>query len=61
MASGADRPAAQHQVGVEATLAQVRLHRLDVDALTLQRTIENAVGDTALVFDMLTGENGEEH
>lgn len=32
---------------------------VDVDALTLQRTIENAVGDTALVFDMLTGENGE--
>lgn len=32
---------------------------VDVDALTLQRTIENAIGDTALVYDMLTGENGE--
>jgi hypothetical protein len=32
---------------------------VDVDALTLQRTIENAIGDTALVYDMLTGENAE--
>lgn len=32
---------------------------VDVDAVTLQHTIENAVGNTALVYDMLTGENGE--
>lgn len=32
---------------------------VDVDALTLEHTIENAVGNTALVHDMLTGENGE--
>lgn len=32
---------------------------VDVDALTLKHTIENAIGNTALVFDMLTGENGE--
>lgn len=32
---------------------------VDVDALTLQHTIENAVGNAALVYDMLTGENGE--
>jgi len=32
---------------------------VDVDALTLEHTIENAVGNAALVYDMLTGENGE--
>lgn len=32
---------------------------VDVDALTLKHTIENAVGNAALVYDMLTGENGE--
>ena len=32
---------------------------VDVDALTLKHTIENAIGNTALVYDMLTGENGE--
>lgn len=32
---------------------------VDVDALTLKHTIENAIGNAALVHDMLTGENGE--
>ena len=32
---------------------------VDVDALTLQHTIENAIGNAALVYDMLTGENAE--
>lgn len=32
---------------------------VDVDALTLGRVLQNAVGDTALVYDKLTGENAE--
>lgn len=32
---------------------------VDVDAETLKSTIENAIGDTALIFDKLTGSNGE--
>lgn len=32
---------------------------VDVDALTLKHTVENAVGNAALVYDMLTGENAE--
>lgn len=32
---------------------------VDIDALTFQRAIENAIGDTALVFDKVTGSNGE--
>jgi hypothetical protein len=32
---------------------------VDVDALTLGRTLQNAVGDVALVYDKITGENAE--
>lgn len=42
-----------------ATFQGATPFEVDVDALTLKDTIENAVGDTALVFDVLTGENGE--
>lgn len=31
----------------------------DIDALTLGRTLKNACGDTALVYDRVTGENAE--
>lgn len=42
-----------------ATFQGATPFEVDVDALTLRSTIENVVGDTALVYDMLTGENGE--
>jgi hypothetical protein len=32
---------------------------VDVDALTLGRTLQNACGDVALVYDKITGENAE--
>lgn len=42
-----------------ASIVGVTPFDVDVDALTLRHTIENAIGNTALVHDMLTGENGE--
>lgn len=41
-----------------AAFAGASPFEVDVDALTLKATIENAVGDVALIHDRVTGQNG---
>lgn len=41
------------------TFAGASVYDADVDAPTFRRLVEDGIGDTALVFDILTGSNGE--
>lgn len=42
-----------------ASFQGVDVFGVDVDAPSFRRAVENGVGDTALIYDMLTGLNGE--
>jgi hypothetical protein len=44
---------------VNATFKGSPFVDVDPDAPTFQRTVENAAGDLSLLYDMMTGENGE--